>query len=97
MLKVKPNRTKSAEPAMSTARHVDEANAAGRPVTLRIDDRPPLTVDDPRARRLLWQLVEHIETLDAVREALEQAERGEGVPFDEGMERLRRKYDIPSG
>ena len=95
MLKVKPDHPKAAEPATSTARHVDEANVAGRTMTLRIDDRPPLTVADTRARRLLWQLVEHIETVEAVQQALDQVERGEGVPFDEAMERLRKKYDIP--
>ena len=95
MLKVKPNQPKAGDPATSTARYVDEANVAGRSITLRIDDRPPLKVDDPRARRLLWQLAEHIETLEAVSEALEQVERGEGVPFDEAMERLRQRFAIP--
>ncbi len=95
MLKVKPNRATAPDP-MGTARYVDEANVAGRPLELRVDDRPPLTVADPRARRLLWQLVEHIETLEAVQEALEQVERGEGVPFDEAMDRIRERFDIPN-
>ena len=94
MLKVKPNRAAAPDP-LETARYVDEANVAGRSLTLRIDDRPPLQVEDPRARRLLWQLVEHIETVEAVQEALEQVERGEGVPFDEAMERLRQRFSIP--
>ena len=95
MLKVKPNQPKAGDPATSTARYVDEANIAGRSITLRIDDRSPLEVEDPRARRLLWQLVEHVETLEAVSEALERVERGEGVPFDEAMERLRQRFAIP--
>ena len=95
MLKVKPNLARPHDP-MDTARYVDEANVAGRPLALRIDDHPALTVVDPRARRLLWQLVEHIETLKAVQEALEQVERGEGVPFDEAMDRIRERFDIPN-
>jgi len=95
MLKVKPNQPSAGDPATSTARYVDEANVAGRPITLRIDDRPPLEVADPRARRLLWQLVEHIETLEAVQEALQQVERGEGRPAEEFFAEMREKYGIP--
>jgi hypothetical protein len=94
MLKVKPDRASAPDP-LETARYVDEANLAGRPLELRVDDRPALTVADPRARRLLWQLVEHIETVAAVQEALEQVERGEGVPFDEAIDRIRKRFAIP--
>jgi hypothetical protein len=80
---------------MGTARYVDEANVAGRPMELRVDDRPALTVADPRARRLLWRLVEHIETVEAVQEALEQVERGEGRPAEEFFEEMREKFGIP--
>ena len=96
MLKVKPDQPKAAEPAASTARYVDEANVAGRSIELQIDDRPALTVDDRRGRRLLWQLVEHIETVEAVQEALEQVERCEGRPADEFFAEMREKYGIPS-
>jgi hypothetical protein len=94
MLKVKPDRASVPDP-MDTARYVDEANVAGRPLELRVDGRPPLTVAEPRARRLLWQLVEHIETVAAVQEALEQVERGEGRPAEEFFEEMRAKYGIP--
>ena len=95
MLKVKPDRPRSAKPATSTARHVDEANVAGRQMTLRIDDRPPLTVADPRARRLLWQLVEHIETLEAVREGLEQVRQGRTMSLEELDLGLSKKHGLP--
>ena len=41
MVKVKPIPPGAGEPAASTAHYVDEANRAGRSITLRIDDRPP--------------------------------------------------------
>ena len=95
MLKVKPGQPKAAEPAGSTARYVDEANVAGQPVTLRIDDRAPLTVADPRARRLLWQLVEHDETFEAASEGLQQVRQGRTSPLEELDQGLRRKHGIP--
>ena len=95
MLKVKPNQPKAGEPAASTARYVDEANLAGRSLTLRIDDCPPLEIADPRARRLLWQLVEHIETVEAVQEGLEQVRQGRTIPLEELDRDLRKKHGIP--
>jgi hypothetical protein len=95
MLKVKPNQPQATEPATSTARYVDEAHVAGRSIELRIDGRPPLTVDDPHARRLLWQLVERLETLEAVREGLEQVRQGRTAPLDEVDRNLRKKHGIP--
>jgi hypothetical protein len=95
MLKVKPGQPEAAEPAASTARYVDEANVADRPVTLRIDNRPPLTVADPRARRLLWQLVEHDETFEAASEGLQQVRQGRTSPLEELDQGLRRKHGIP--
>jgi hypothetical protein len=95
MLKVKPNRSQTREQAKSVARHVDEANVAGRPIELRVDGFPALTVADPRARRLLWQLVEHIETLEAVREGLEEVRLGKTMPLAELDRQLRKKHGIP--
>jgi hypothetical protein len=95
MLKVKPNQPQAAKPAVSTARYVDEAHVAGRSIELRIDGRPPLTVDDPRSRRLLWQLVERLETLEAVREGLEQVRQGRTAPLDAVDRNLRKKHGIP--
>lgn len=94
MLKVKPNQPRTAEPANSTARYADAANVVGRPITLRIDDLPPITVDDAGGRRLLWQLVEHTETLAAVREGMEQVRQGRAMPLDKLDRDLRKKHGL---
>ena len=93
MLKVK-RATPPAEPAASVAQYVDEMTAAGRSITLRIDDRPPLVVQDERARQLLWQLVDRIETIEAVREGLEQVRQGRTMPLEELDQQLRKKHGV---
>jgi predicted transcriptional regulator len=63
-------------------------------VTLRVDDRPPLVIKDARAYQLLWELVDRIEAIEAVREGLEQVEEGRTLPLEELDRRLRKKHGI---
>jgi hypothetical protein len=93
MLKVKRD-TPPAERTPTTAHYVGEMAAAGQPITLRIDDRPPLVVKDERACRLLWELVDRIETIEAVREGLEQVRQGRTTPLEELDRTLRKKHGI---
>jgi hypothetical protein len=44
---------------------------------------------------MLWELVDRLETIEAVREGLQQMERGEGRPAEEFFEEMRQKYGIP--
>ena len=95
MLEVKKDRPAEAGSDPTTAQYVDRMEREGRPITLRIDDRPPLVIEDARARQMLWELVDRIETIAAVREGLEQMERGEGRPAEEAFEDIRNKYRLP--
>jgi hypothetical protein len=95
MLKVKKARAAEAGRDPTTAQYVDRMEREGQPVTLRIDDRPPLVIKDERAYQLLWDLVDRLETIQAVRDGLDQMERGEGRPAEEFFEEMRRKYPVP--
>jgi predicted transcriptional regulator len=95
MLEVKKDRAAGARSDPTTAQYVDRMEHEGRPITLRIDDRPPLVIEDARAYQMLWELVDRIETIAAVREGLEQIERGEGRPAEEVFADVRKKYRLP--
>jgi hypothetical protein len=95
MLEVKKGRAPRAQDDPTTAQYVDRMEREGRPITLVVDDRPPLTVNDERAYQMLWELIERIETIEAVREGLKQMERGEGRPLEEVFEDLRKKHRLP--
>jgi hypothetical protein len=95
MLEVKKDRAARARSDPTTAQYVDRMEREGRPVTLRIDDRPPLVIDDARAYQMLWELIDRIETIAAVREGLEQVERGDGRPAEEVFADMRKKYRLP--
>lgn len=95
MRNVKKDAPRPERKPLGTARYVDEAASAGRPITIRIDDRPPLVVRDAQGYQKLWELVDDVETAEAIAEALEQSRRGEGRPAREFFAGLRRKHGIP--
>jgi hypothetical protein len=95
MLKVKKDASGPEQVRLDTARYIDEAAAAGRPITVQIDDRPALVVEDERTYQMLWELVDRLETIEGIRRGLEEAARGEGIPFDEAIEQIRQKHKIP--
>jgi hypothetical protein len=95
MHKVKKDPAQRERQALDLARYIDEAAAAGRPLTLRIDDRPPLVIQDEPGYQKLWELVDDLETAHAIQQALEEVERGEAVPIEEFDRRMREKYGIP--
>jgi hypothetical protein len=94
MLEVKKGRAARAQDDPTTAQYVDRMAAEGRPITLCIHDRPPLMIKDERAYQMLWELIDRIETIEAVREGLVQMEQGRGLPLEELDRRLRKKHGI---
>ncbi|HYZ26075.1 MAG TPA: hypothetical protein VE592_11855 [Geminicoccaceae bacterium] len=95
MLEVKKDRPAKERSDPTTAQYVDRKEREGRPITLQIDDRPPLVVEDERAYQMLWELIDRIETIEAVREGLREVEEGRTIPLEELDRRLKRKHGIP--
>lgn len=94
MLEVKKGRSPRAEDDPTTAHYVDRMEQEGRPITLRVDDRPPLVIEDERAYQMLWELVDRIETVEAVREGLKQVEEGRTIPLEELDRQLRKHHEM---
>jgi predicted transcriptional regulator len=95
MLDIKKDRARRVQDDPTTAQYVDRMEREGRPITLRVDDRAALTITDERAYQMLWELIDRIETIEAVREGLRQMERGEGRPAEEVLEEIRKKHHLP--
>jgi predicted transcriptional regulator len=56
---------------------------AGEPVVLALDGQVELVVRDATSQQLLFDLVDRLETIAAVQEGLDAADRGEGRPAAE--------------
>jgi hypothetical protein len=94
MLEVKNGRASHAQDDPTTAQYIDRMEREGRPITLVVDDRPPLKIEDERAHQMLSELIDRIEAIEAVREGLKQVEQGRTLPLEELDRRLRKKHAI---
>jgi predicted transcriptional regulator len=69
----------------------------GEPVVLTINGKAELIVQDARSYQRLLDLAERLETIQAVREGLASADRGEGRPMDEVFDALEKEIRAQAG
>jgi prevent-host-death family protein len=74
-----------------TADFLVQLKATGQPVILTINGKAELVVQDARSYQKLLDLAERLETIQAVKEGLASADRGEGRPMDEAFDELERE------
>ncbi len=63
----------------------------GNPVVLTINGKAELVVQDAASYQRLFDLAERLETIQAVKEGLASAERGEGRPMDDVFDALEKE------
>lgn len=63
----------------------------GNPVVLTINGKAELVVQDAASYQRLFDLAERLETIQAVKEGLVSAERGEGRPIDDVFDALEKE------
>ncbi len=74
-----------------TAKFARQIKKTGRPLVLTVNGKAEFVVLDAAAYQ---ELMDRMETLEAVREGLDQADRGEGRPAAEVFADMRRKYGL---
>jgi PHD/YefM family antitoxin component YafN of YafNO toxin-antitoxin module len=62
------------------------------PLVLTVNGRAELIVQDADSYQELLDRLERAETLAAIREGMEQFDRGEGIPLRQAERRLRKKH-----
>lgn len=65
------------------------------PITVTIDGRAELVIQDAASYRALLERLDRAETLAAIRSGLHQVERGEGLSLQEVEAQIRRKHGLP--
>jgi prevent-host-death family protein len=66
----------------NTVEFLAQLKETGRPVVLTINGKAELVVQDAKSYQRLHDLAERLETIQAVKEGLTAADRGEGRPMD---------------
>jgi len=72
--------------------YVGKLKRKKNPMVLTVNGRAELVVQDAASYQALLDRLEQAEILAACREGIAQIERGEGIPLEEAMERIRKKY-----
>ena len=62
------------------------------PLVLTVNGRAELVVQDAASYQAMLERLERAETVAAIRLGMEQTERGEGIPLEDAVKRLRKKH-----
>jgi prevent-host-death family protein len=64
------------------------------PLVLTVNGRAELVVQDAESYQRMLDRLERAETVAALRQGMEQAKRGEGIPLQVAAKRLRKKHGL---
>jgi prevent-host-death family protein len=78
----------------NTAEFITQLRETGEPVILTVNGTAEIVVQDARSYQRLHDLAERLETIQAVREGLASANRGEGRPMDEVFDALEKSIRV---
>lgn len=62
------------------------------PMVLTVNGRAEVVVQDATSYQALLDRLERAETVAAIRQGMEQIERGEGIPLKQAERRLRKRH-----
>ena len=74
----------------NTPEFLRQLKETGNPVVLTINGKAELVVQDAASYQRLFDLAERLETIQAVKEGLASADRGEGTPIDDVFDALEK-------
>jgi prevent-host-death family protein len=81
----------------NTAEFLGQLRQTGAPVVLTVNGKAEVVVQDARSYQRLHDLAERLETMQAVREGLASADRGEGRPLHDVFDALEQRLSGKAG
>jgi len=79
----------------NTTEVIQQLKTTGEPMVLTVNGKAEVVVQDAASYQRMLELVDRAEAIVGVKKGLESMTRGEGIPADEAVKRLRRKHKIP--
>ena len=74
-----------------------ELKESTEPILLTVDGKVEFIVQDATAYHTMLDSLERLENKEAIREALNEADRGEGRPMEEFFEELLAEFETQAG
>ncbi len=78
-----------------TSDFLRQLKETGNPLVLTINGKADLVVQDAASYQRLFDLAERLETIQAVKESIASADRGEGRPMDDTFDALEKELRRP--
>ena len=75
----------------NTSDFLAQLKSTGRPDILTINGKAEIVVQDAKSYQRLLDLAERLETIEAVKEGIASANRGEGRPIDELFDDIEKQ------
>jgi hypothetical protein len=64
-------------------------------MVLTVNGKAEIVVQDAASYQRMLELIDRAEAIVGIRKGLQSVARGEGIPAEEGFERLRTRQNIP--
>lgn len=77
-----------------TPKFLDELKASGRALVLTVNGEAELAVMSAATFQRVLDALDLLDSLQCIREGLDQAKRGEGMPVDEFFATFRKRYAL---
>jgi hypothetical protein len=74
---------------------VRKLQETGQPAVLTINGEVKLVIQDATSYQMLLELVDRLDTIEAIREGMKEIDEGKGLSLAEAMDQVRKKYGIP--
>ncbi len=78
----------------NTSEFLHQLKETGRPVVLTINGKAELVVQDAGSYQRLLDLVDRLETIEAVQEGMKELAQGKGFSLDQAKDEVRKKHGI---
>jgi predicted transcriptional regulator len=78
--------------AGTAVRLLNDSKRTNQAISVSINGKLSLAIEDDTSFRMLLELAERLETMDAIRQGLKELEEGKGLTLDEVKEGFRAKY-----
>lgn len=77
----------------NTTEFMQQLREMGQPIVLTVNGKDELVVQDVESYQKLLELVERLETIEAVKVGLEEMNAGKGEPVDEAFKEIMTSLD----
>jgi prevent-host-death family protein len=79
----------------NTTEYVKKIKRSGNPLVLTVNGKAEIIVQDAESYQRMVEMIDRVETIEAVREGLESVRQGKTMSLDEFDKELRKKIRAP--